>query len=316
MSSILTSLPRWIAWDAVLDNPEISVSVHVYCHDYSQSVTQDTSGGSLWVEVYGLVSGARRTCSTTHNQPLATGPAHSSHLRSPWSIQALLPSRRWKLFKYTEAFPVLSGIHLLLASRQSTSGWRPCPETKRHSKLSSAGDSNLRSVACKSRRLSLSHDALQSNRAAKRRAMQSPLYREPWYAISLNVWLLTEFEGMSHGCAWHLLNWFAFCYCTGAFLQWERTAPTSAGLPYLVDPSRQISLKSVPPTFLYCDNFQRRVHLLRCNFVILNTARTPHYRLQWHHFIGFKDITLEASRTPFYIDYDTNWWHHPEICMV
>ena len=63
---------------------------------------------------------------------------------------ALLPSRRWKLFKHTEAFTVLPGTHLLLVERVYV--WvKALPRGTASQQVQPSRRSNLRSLACMSR---------------------------------------------------------------------------------------------------------------------------------------------------------------------
>ena len=91
---------------------------------YVPVLDHNTSSNNTWkwkqkpkklkLEVYDPVSGAKRHSPDYTQLPPVTGPFIHAPSQLPAEHTGLLPSWCWKLFKHTEAFPVLPGTHLLL----------------------------------------------------------------------------------------------------------------------------------------------------------------------------------------------------------
>ena len=77
----------------------------------------------------------------------------------PGERTALLPSRRWKLFKHTEAFTVLYQVSTYSWVESARVGKVPCLGAQRLSTIQPSRRLNPRSLASKLRRLPLSHDS-------------------------------------------------------------------------------------------------------------------------------------------------------------
>ena len=111
------------------------------------------------VEVYGLVSGAKRHSADYTQLP----PGHRtcsfiSTTRGAYSPAAISGARN---YSNTQAFTVLPGTHLLLGRESARVGKVPCLGAQRLSIIQPSRRSNPRSLACKLRTLSLSHDVPQ-----------------------------------------------------------------------------------------------------------------------------------------------------------
>ena len=116
------------------------------------------------MEVYSLVSSAKRYSPDFTQLP----PCHRtclfiSHLHSPGSIQPGCHFRGTELCSNTQAFTVLPGTHVLLGRESARVGNVPCLGAQRRSINEPSRGSNPRSLSCKSRTLSLSHNAETQN---------------------------------------------------------------------------------------------------------------------------------------------------------